>query len=132
MGAAIHRCIFSWIDLNVPYYHTASSNYLANIGCRRMYPATLDKTLAAVAKRRCASCHKGGRVPRKFYTRIETPQLNTFLLAPLAKTAGGTEACVKPVFADTTDPDYQAILRTFQPVRKQLEQTPRTDMVSLQ
>ncbi len=126
------RRIFAWIDLNVPYYHTSSSNYPERLGCRRMYPAALDKALAGVAKRRCASCHKGGRVPRKFYTRIENPQLNGFLLAPLAKAAGGTEACGKPIFKDTNDPDYQAILKTFEPIRKMLEHTPRMDMVTLQ
>ncbi|HUT32583.1 MAG TPA: hypothetical protein VNE39_03800 [Planctomycetota bacterium] len=129
---ADRRRVFAWIDLNVPYYHTASSSYLENIGCRQVYPANLDKTLADVAKRRCASCHAGGRVPRKFYTRIENPQHNSFLLAPLAKAAGGTEACGKPVFADTADPDYRAILSTFAAVRKLLEQTPRTDMAAIE
>ncbi len=129
---ADRRRVFAWIDLNVPYYHTASSNHLENIGCRRIYPHGLDKTLADVAKRRCAECHKGGNVPRKFYTRIENPQLNTFLLAPLARAAGGSEACGRPVFASTADPDYQAVLRTFEPVRKTLEQVPRTDMAALE
>ncbi|NQT53480.1 hypothetical protein HQ576_15585 [bacterium] len=126
------RRVFSWIDLNVPYYHTASSNYLENIGCRQIYPPTLNAVLADVGKRRCASCHKGSRVPRKFYTRIENPQLNSFLLAPLGRAAGGTEACGKPIFKDATDPDYRAILKTFEPIRKMLENTPRMDMVKLQ
>jgi len=129
---ADRRRVFAWIDLNVPYYHTASSNYLENIGCRQVYPPALDKTLADVAKRRCADCHQGGKVPRKFYTRIENPQLNSFLLAPLARSAGGAEACGKAIFADASDPDYQAILRTFAPIRDLLKQNPRTDMAAVE
>ena len=60
-----------------------------------------------VSARRCASCHKQG-VPRKFYTRITNIQDNSFLLAPLAKSAGGTQACGQAVFASTSDADYQA------------------------
>jgi hypothetical protein len=54
--------------------------------------------------------------------------LNSFLLAPLAKDAGGSGACGKAVFASTADPDYQAILRLFDPVLAELRARPRTDM----
>ena len=54
--------------------------------------------------------------------------MNAFLLAPLAKEAGGNGLCGKAVFASTTDPDYQAILRTFDPVLAGLLTRPRTDM----
>ncbi|MGL6193814.1 MAG: hypothetical protein ACRC2T_03220, partial [Thermoguttaceae bacterium] len=49
-------------------------------------------------------------------------------LAPLAKSAGGSEKCGKAVFADTNDPDYKKILAVFAPVQKQLQETPRIDM----
>mgnify|MGYP003973722045 FL=1 len=87
--------------------------------------------LAGVASRRCIRCHSHEgepRVPRRAWTRISTPRLNSFLLAPLAKAAGGTQMCGKIVFKDTNDPDYQAILRTFDPVLTRLKQTPRMDM----
>jgi hypothetical protein len=32
------------------------------------------------------------------------------------------------VFADTNDPDYQAILKTFEPVTAMLKERPRDDM----
>jgi hypothetical protein len=54
--------------------------------------------------------------------------MNSFLLAPLAKSGGGSGACGKAVFQDTNDPDYQAILKTFEPVAQALKATPRTDM----
>ncbi|MFC1736511.1 hypothetical protein ACFL1X_10350 [Candidatus Hydrogenedentota bacterium] len=132
------RRILAWIDLNVPYYGNSLSNYSEFMGCRQMYPKKLDKVLQDTAQRRCISCHdqeetkrgKPGKVnlPRSFYTRIENPHLNSFMLAPLAKSAGGTEACGKVVFESTDDPDYKAILATFEPLHEMLAEIPRIDM----
>ena len=121
------RRVYLWIDLNVPYYGTSSSNHKARLGSRRMMPRDLDATLKEVASRRCASCHTKG-IPRKFYTRITNPQKNNFLLAPLAATAGGTEKCGKPIFQSTEDADYQKVLRTFDEIHELLKKRPRADM----
>ena len=121
------RRVYLWIDLNVPYYGTASSNHKRRIGSRRMYPPKLDAALAEVSKRRCVECH-AQKLPRTFYTRFENPRDNDFLLAPLAKSAGGTEKCGKVVFASTADPDYRKIIETFEPIHKLLDETPRADM----
>ena len=123
------RRVYLWLDLNIPYYGTSSSNHKARLGSRRMMPQALDATLKDVAARRCNSCHKGG-IPRKFYTRVTNPGHNSFLLAPLSKAAGGTERCVKPVFASKADPDYQKILATFAPIHKLLKDRPRADMAT--
>jgi hypothetical protein len=131
MDEASKRRVLAWIDLNVPYYGTSLFTYGKNQGCRRMYPADLDKTLAAVAKSRCAECHDGGKkIPRKIWTRVTNPQFNAFLMAPLAKAAGGTEKCGKAVFASKDDPDYKAILKTFEPIQALLKDTPREDMLA--
>jgi len=122
------RRVLTWIDLNVPYYGTSETAYPEKRGCRQMYPTDLDKTLDEVAKRRCSECHRDARIPRPFWTRITNPHLNCFLLAPLAKSAGGSEACGRAVFPNAEDPDYQAILRTFDAVLAQLRQRPRMDM----
>ena len=106
------RRVYLWMDLNIPYYGTSSSQHTAQLGSRHMLPPDLDAALADVAARRCVECHAEG-VPRKFYTRVMNPEKNSFLLAPLAKSAGGTEQCGQPVFASTSDPDYQKILQTF-------------------
>lgn len=121
------RRVMTWIDLNVPYYPNSSSKNLKAMGCRRVFPVELDDVLKKVAAARCDSCHAKG-VPRDFFIRIEKPDLNSFLLAPLAKSAGGTEKCGKPVFSSTADPDYQAILKTFEPVATALRESPREDM----
>ncbi len=121
------RRVYLWLDLNVPYYGTSSSNHKARLGSRRMMPYDLDRVLGEVASRRCAGCHKQG-VPRKFYTRVMKPEHNNFLLAPLAKGAGGIQKCGKPVFLSKDDPDYQKILKTFHPIHNLLKERPRADM----
>ncbi len=123
---ADRRRIMAWIDLNVPYYPTSSSDNLEAMGCRRVFPENLDAELARVAGSRCTGCHDKG-VPRDFYIRIEHPELNSFLLAPLDRSAGGTGRCGVPVFASTSDPDYQALLKTFTPVIERLRLQPRDD-----
>ena len=39
------------------------------------------------------------------------PDSSLILKAPLAKRSGGFEFCGKPIFTDTNDPDYQAVLK---------------------
>ncbi len=124
---ADRRRVYLWIDLNVPYYGTSASNHPGRMGSRRMLSPELAPVLAAVATRRCASCHESG-VPRTFYTRMLKPENNAFLLAPLARDAGGTEACGRAVFPSKDDPDYRRILEVFGPVQDLLEQLPRADM----
>ncbi len=128
MDETSRRRILAWIDLNVPYYGTSETAYPDKVGCRRIYPKDLDATLAEVAKRRCAECHQGGKLPRPVWTRITNPQLNGFLLAPLAAGAGGNGRCGKAVFASQDDPDYRKILSLFEPEIRQLAERPRMDM----
>ena len=125
--ASKHR-ILAWIDLNVPYYGTSETAHPDLIGCRRLYPDRLDEVLADVAARRCAECHQDGKIPRRVWTRVTHPHLNSFLLAPLAKEAGGNQRCGPPVFLTQDDPDYLTILETFRPIEQLLTDTPRMDM----
>jgi hypothetical protein len=104
-----------------------------------------------VYKRRCAACHLKNKInitglwsrPNNHWSppdntpparygevdfRIQNPHLNSFLLAPLAKKAGGTQQCGKPIFESTDDEDYKAVLATFKPIHELLEKTPRMDM----
>jgi hypothetical protein len=124
---ADRRRAYLWMDLNVPYYGTSSSNHKTRLGSRRMYPPELDPTLAEITGRRCASCHEEG-IPRAYYTRMLEPENNSFLLAPLAESAGGTQACGEAVFASKDDPDYQRLINVFGPIQQMLEERPRADM----
>ena len=130
LAPAERRRVHLWIDLNVPYYGTSSSSHRDRAGCRHMLPPELKPVLDEVAARRCAGCHASG-VPRTFYTRVLEPERNSFLLAPLAKSAGGTEACGRPVFPSRDDPDYRKILDVFRPIRELLKARPREDMATL-
>jgi len=60
------------------------------------------------------------------------PDLSLMLMAPLAKAAGGLGTCVgkdgPPVFANTGDPDYQAILAGIRDTGKRLDEITRFDM----
>jgi hypothetical protein len=137
--------VYTWIDLNVPYYPTSSSNHKDRYGLRRMYPDELDAVLHDVSGRRCAECHEqnpprertGGthekftqktKFPREFYTRFMNPQDNSFMLAPLAKEAGGTQKCSKIIFQSQSDPDYQKLLEVFKPLQQLVTEIPRADM----
>ena len=131
LADAERRNIYMWIDLNVPYYGTSSSNYKERLGCRRMYPYELDKVLKEVASRRCRQCHTKN-IPRKYYTRMLKPENNSFMLAPLAKSAGGTEKCGRAIFESKDDADYRKIMEVFDPIQKMLEQLPRADMVGFE
>jgi hypothetical protein len=119
------RRVFAWMDLNVPYYRDSKTNHPDEPGCRMMRPSELEKTLEEVRKRRCAECHE--KIPRKFYTRITNIEENQFLSSPLAEAAGGTEACGQATFASKDDPDYVAILKTFEPITALMKERPRID-----
>ncbi len=128
LNEAERRRILAWIDLNVPYYGTSETAYPKQRGCRQLTPPNLDAVLADVAKRRCAECHNGGKIPRREWVRITEPEMNPFLVAPLALAAGGSEKCGKAIFTDRKDPDFQAILAVFKPIEELLKQNPRMDM----
>ncbi|MBI4601886.1 MAG: hypothetical protein HY721_07980 [Planctomycetes bacterium] len=118
---------YAWIDLNVPYYGTSASNHRDRMGCRHLLPPELQPLLDEVARGRCAACHASG-LPRTFYTRVLEPEKNGFLLAPLARSAGGTEACGRAVFASKNDPDYRRILAVFRPIQELVRASARADM----
>jgi hypothetical protein len=130
LSRAARRRVFTWIDLDVPYYGTSESNHYDLPGCRQLVPADLDVVLKEVGARRCNMCHQTSGVPRQPYLRITNVHNNAFLLAPLAVKAGGTGRCGKAVFKSQDDPDYRAILETFTPTTQRLNDRPRMDIVT--
>lgn len=126
--------IYMWLDLNVPFYGGSNSNYQSNRGCRQQIPPGFNGLFQDIAQRRCVSCHEQKdklsvfSYPKQFALRIDNPEKNPIFLAPLSKKDGGTEKCGS-VFTDKNDPDYQKLLKTFSELEKNLELTPRLDMV---
>jgi len=116
------------------------------------WPA-VQAAVAAIDKR-CAQCHQGERllprspsdeiaappwvtlgdndVRRRFARHLlynlTRPEKSPLLLAPLAKSAGGREACGQPIFADTQDADYQQILASITAAQQRLNEIKRFDM----
>jgi hypothetical protein len=132
--------VYAWLDLNVPYYGTSHSNYTSLRGCRQQLPDGFDALISDIGQRRCASCHteakKDGnwilRSKDHFYVRIDHPEWNAFLRAPLAREAGGSGQCAQPVFQTTNDPDYQTIMAAFDQLKQKLAKNPRYDMMPLE
>ncbi len=116
--------IFTWIDLNVPYYST----YELPEGGHHRYPAELQAKYQEVWSRRCAECHKSRQPLGTQYVRITNPQLNGFLCAALAASAGGAGLCKGDVFKTARDPDYQRLLGILKKTEENLAKYPRMDM----
>jgi len=132
--------IYAWLDLNCPYYGTSDSNYLDIRGCRQQLPENFTGMMKEVASRRCVSCHENSdkgnnwvfKQKDNFYIRIDNPKWNNFLMATLAKSAGGSQKCGKAVFEDSNDADYRMIMAAFEKLQQKLEQRPRFDMMKLE
>jgi cytochrome c553 len=76
---------------------------------------------------------------RHIVFNLSNPARSLLLLAPLATSAGGWGLChppdsnaARPVFADTDDPDYQALLAVCQEGRNALDRIKRFDMPGFQ
>jgi len=116
--------LFTWIDLNVPYYST----YELPEGGHHRYPHELQAKYGEVWTRRCAGCHQSEQPRGTEYVRITNPQLNRFLCAPLAAAAGGAGICKGEVFKSARDPDYQLLLGILKKTEADLAKYPRMDM----
>jgi len=109
------------------------------------------KAMAPVIQKRCSKCHntpenrlpvaasdesqgptwkpqRNVRFARHILYNLTRPEKSILLLAPLGKAAGGYAGGEKLVtethpviFKDTTDPDYQTILKGIQKTKKQLQ-----------
>jgi hypothetical protein len=62
--------------------------------------------------------------------RFSAPETSPALLAPLAKAAGGTEACGKAVFTDRSDPDARLLAETLAKLAEEIRSNPREDMLT--
>jgi len=114
-----------WIESGAPYAGT-----YAALGTG-MVPETV---YGRVWKKRCSSCHKKPNrdIESELFHNLSRPEKSLALLSPLAKSAGGYNQCKtkdnKPVFADTSDPDYQQILKSIVNTKNHLDKIKRFDM----
>ncbi len=147
MPLADRQRIYLWIDANVPYYGTYAHSHPKSPGRRDLWtdPATgqpaewFTRGFNPVYERRCASCH--GKLDttidwegRFAWLNLSRPAHSPALTAHLSKAAGGRQITTPrngqppPLFADTTDPDYLALLHAIETGRQQALRTPEADM----
>ena len=151
---AERRRIYLWIDADVPYYGTYAHSRPRSPGRRDLCTdvetgaesAWFARGFLGVYNRRCASCH--GKQPhpndhgniwdgRLAWINFSRPALSPALTAHLAKPAGrGIIKAVKgkkpPVFRDTSDADYRAMLKAIEVGRARMLAHPRADMPGFQ
>ena len=114
--ADTRRIVFLWIDLNVPYYPTSVADYPATMGCRRVLPEELDAELARVAAGALCQLPRAGRAADVLHADHE-PGAEQLPAGAAGQVGRRQRSCGRAVFASTDDPDYRALLKTFQPVQ---------------
>jgi hypothetical protein len=122
------RRFVTWIDSNAPYYGTYAYKRPNTIGGREIF-ARQKGALAAIHKKRCASCHGGNAEPTLLRVRLDDLGKTRALLAPLAKEAGGEATCKKAAFKNKDDPDYQKLAALYAQVKAECDANPRVDML---
>ncbi len=143
--------IYMWIDADVPYYGTYAHSHPNSPGRRDRFtdPATggeydwFARDFLGVYDRRCASCHGKSPHPndhasiwdgRLAWINLSRPAFSPALTAHLPKEAGGRgitktlDGKAPPMFAGTSDPDYQAMLRAIEAGKALMLASPEADM----
>ncbi|MBN2506823.1 MAG: discoidin domain-containing protein [Verrucomicrobia bacterium] len=119
-----------WIDANAPYH----DGFVNKRAPRRPYDVASDrellKRLTARHDARCGSCHAAAAVTRLDWIDLRRPRRSLFLMAPLAREAGGLGACRPTVYAEAADPDYQAVFTEVLEAVRRAAAFPRRDLRS--
>jgi len=117
-----------WIETSATYPGT-----YASLGCGS-YPVRLPREALA---QRCGECHArdklfvfpgGTSAHPKLTCNLSRPEMSTLLRAPLARAAGGMEACGQVVFKDRNDPVYRRLLAAVEDAASRLREGKRFDM----
>ncbi len=120
-----------WIDANAPYHDRFVDKRAAAPAYDLPADPDLPKHLQAIHARRCAACHVPAQVTRLDWIDPRDARHSLLLTAPLARSAGGRGSCRPAVYRDTTDADYQAVLRVLSRAVERARAQPRRDMASL-
>lgn len=125
-----------WIEASAPYPGT-----YAALGCGD-YPVYFPR---GEMRKRCGECHakeindRHGKRTELFFpggsagrpailANISQPEKSTMMRAPLAKEAGGLEACKTAVFSNKDDPLYRKMLGALEDAHRRLQENKRFDM----
>jgi hypothetical protein len=124
--------LLTWIDCNGVYYDRYENDHYPN---RRIFAGPMLEAVQRIVARRCGNCHASDDGQNDTWwlsLNRRDVRASRALAAPLAASAGGWQRCQGPVFADTKDPDYQALLAFFSAVRDRLAKYPREDLLSIE
>jgi len=127
------RCIYAWIDANVPYYGTWDMSRPWSTGGRdaTTIPKTDGRGRPAqapwVAELRKICTEKKIRVDAR-NLNFTNPQLSPEFVKLLARSAGGAADDRTARFKSTRDPDYRAVLKVLMKAKATLLAHPRIDM----
>ena len=152
---ASRRCIYAWIDANVPYYSTWDMTRPHTIGGRDAYARTVPgkgavfarqqdghllieylpwvkryNKFAAESRGRVRQIHLGGpnRLSDCGTINLTRPECSPVLLDLLAKSAGGRANEKDAYFPDKSDPRYRKLLTILKEAQAGLSALPRMDM----
>ncbi|MBN1489415.1 MAG: hypothetical protein JXA69_05805 [Phycisphaerae bacterium] len=120
--------LVTWIDANAPYHDSFVNKRPAELPYDLARDAELVQAITAVHAKRCGGCHAAPDVSRVDWIDIHQPERSLFLTAPLAKAAGGTEACGAAVYASADDEDYARVLERVRTAVEQAWALPRRDL----
>ena len=156
------RMIMQWLDASAPYAGTYAALGCGFVGgSKSMYPYNptggrpVNYPAQQAVRKRCWACHAtpgtigdgtpirfhkkddprnrcSGRFTRHLIFNLTRPEKSFYLMAPLAKEAGGLGLCTnaqgKAVFASKDDPDYKTLLALVADAKSILDADPRFDM----
>ena len=123
--------LLTWIDCNGVYYDRYENAAYPN---RQIFAGRFPEAAQKAVARRCGNCHgtdPGGHDTWWLSINRHDVRQSRMLAAPLAQSAGGWGRCDGTVFADTSDPDYQALLAALSALRDRLQNNPREDLLSI-
>ncbi len=132
--------IYLWLDTNGNYYGTHARTRPGTIGGRDCWTGDwFDRQLVPLYEKSCAGCH--GPLDKRSmgndkldWINLTRPENSLLVNAHLAATAGGLELSGDdpsnrpPVWTDTEDPVYRALLDTIRIGHHALLANPRIDM----
>jgi len=148
--------LVTWIDANAPYHDRFVNSRPPQPAYDFTSDAELRQTILSIHQKRCAECHKAEDVSRLDWIDITAPEKSRFLTAPLAAAQTvdnqnvlsenknaitdnqnvfaenqNVKHCSRPIYANTNDADYTALLTTIQTTVTRAWQSPRRDLETL-
>jgi hypothetical protein len=121
----------TWIDGNAPYHDRFVNKRQKRPAYSLAGDSELIQIITDVHKRRCSSCHEASEISRADWVDIYEPGQSLFLVAPLAKTAGGTQGCSEVTYKNRQDQDHAMLLQLVRAAVGKAWANPRRDLKAL-